>query len=186
MRGEYRSLMASKRPIFPTRKPVVARHIGRGDLQGRLARLWRRASLVLAKFIGTAALCPLATRVDLFHDFDQPVGKLPGGLIHPRISTTEQWSHLARVGNEPEKFAVNASGTDPMQFVAFWVVQIEAGLQCSQGAKSNRIADQISANCGLTGTKAPKPRPFLACAPFLGPALTNLPTTGMPDRYATN
>ena len=93
MRGEYRSLMASKRPIFPTRKPVVARHIGRGDLQGRLARLWRRASLVLAKFIGSgppprSALSPL---VSIFFTISTSRGKLPGGLIHPRISTTEQW-----------------------------------------------------------------------------------------------
>jgi hypothetical protein len=84
--------MASKRPIFPTRTPVVPRHIGRADV--RLARLWRRVSLVLAEFIGVRAeppRCALSPLVSIFFTISTSLGQLPGGLIHPRIATTEQW-----------------------------------------------------------------------------------------------
>ena len=58
------------------------------------ARLWRRAGLVLAEFIGLRAeppRCALSPLVSTSSRFRPAWGKLPGGLIHPRIATSEQW-----------------------------------------------------------------------------------------------
>jgi hypothetical protein len=76
MRGQHRSLTAIKRPIFQRASRSLLGALDAPMYRDGWWRWWRRASLVLAEFIGVraegAALCPFATRVDLLHDFDQP------------------------------------------------------------------------------------------------------------------
>ena len=75
--------------------------------------------------------------------------------------------HPTRVGNEPDEFVVN-DGTDPMRFVAFWVVQIEAGLQCSRVPSRTALPTKSRPITDCPGPKAPKPSTFSRLCPIFG------------------
>jgi hypothetical protein len=98
----------------------------------RFAGLWRRASLVLTDIMfGVQAeppCCALLPLVSILFAISTSLGQTATPLC---------WA-----GTEPDKSAVNTDGTDPMRFVAFGVVQIQAGLQWWPALQSNRIADQ--------------------------------------------